>query len=58
MGIVINEFEVLADAPPAQRAAASGGEAPPAESPSRLTSQDLKSPVRTLEIELLRIWAH
>lgn len=58
MGIVINEFEVLTDAPPAQRAAASEGEAAPADSPARLTPQDLRSPVRALEIELLRIWAH
>jgi hypothetical protein len=57
MGVVINEFEVVAESAPApRRASGEAAEAPPAEKP--MDPAEVKTVLRTIEAQALRVWAH
>ncbi|MGO1068739.1 hypothetical protein [Lysobacter sp. CA199] len=55
MGVVINEFEVLAEPPAPARQDQAGSEG---EAPQKLDPHDLQIAQRQLERSALRLWAH
>jgi hypothetical protein len=55
MGVVINEFEVLAEPQPAAKQEGGGAEA---ETPQKLDPQELRAAQRQLEYSASRVWAH
>ncbi len=56
MPVLINEFEVLGDAPPAPGRPAAEPEAPPA--PADVDPHAHARSLRALERQALRVWAH
>lgn len=59
MAIVINEFEAVADAAPAQPSAASGAaEGDNAAAREALDFRDVAAALRMLACRTLRVWAH
>lgn len=57
MPVVINEFEVVTETPPAsrQRGGEASAEAPPA---PEIEPCAVAAVTRTLEVQALRVWAH
>lgn len=53
MPVVINEFEAVAEAPPAK-----GGEAGAGEAKRKLQPADLRRPLQLLDARRARVWAH
>jgi hypothetical protein len=57
MPVVINEFEVVADAPPSQRRNGSEPTAEPAAHPV-IEPHAIAPALRAIEARALRVWAH
>lgn len=60
MPVVVNEFEVLAEAPPPQAAGSAGGGADTAaaDATQALQPADISTLLRALDANDLRAWAH
>ncbi len=56
MAVLINEFEVMADARPAEPRV--GNEGPPETAPQAKATPAVATALRTLAVQSLRAWAH